>query len=266
MAYSLFKSSNLQQSFLTISDNSEDKTSTSLAWVGRRLVNFGEAMQQNTLWQLENFANSTPPHNPINGQLYYNTGTNQDIFQYFTDASGWKKINSIKTGPNFAVVQTPTEGDFCYNTTTGKLNLFTGGNWVVMGPSDELPINIFQNYAFLGQTSTNTLTELFLNGVASSRLTIPNNSSYLFEISIVARRTDGPAEYCSWKIQAIVDNSNSSVIFGNNPAIEIIGNADSWSANVVADNTNKCLGITVQGENGKQIKWTVVAQATKVSN
>jgi len=56
----------------TIPDGSIDST-TSLNMPGRGYLNYGEAVNQDMLWIMQNFANSSAPANPVTGQIWYNT-------------------------------------------------------------------------------------------------------------------------------------------------------------------------------------------------
>ena len=56
-----------------ILDNSIDKSSTDLTLVGKSTSNYGLQFNQNFVKLLENFANTTPPKNPMKGQIWYDT-------------------------------------------------------------------------------------------------------------------------------------------------------------------------------------------------
>ena len=65
---------------VTLQDLTIDTSSTSLALLGREIVNYGEIIAQNFVYLLENFAgpatadlSSGPPRNPLSGQLWYHT-------------------------------------------------------------------------------------------------------------------------------------------------------------------------------------------------
>ena len=62
-----FNSSNVR---LVIADGTVDN-STSLNLVGKNVSNFGALQNENFLYLLENFSNSSSPPNPVNGQLWY---------------------------------------------------------------------------------------------------------------------------------------------------------------------------------------------------
>ena len=54
-------------------DNSVDRTTTDLAFVGKNTPNYGEYFNENFVKLLENFANSDQPRAPLKGQLWYDT-------------------------------------------------------------------------------------------------------------------------------------------------------------------------------------------------
>lgn len=58
---------------VTIDDNTINTTASSLSLVGRNAVNFGQAINQNFVNLLQNFANQTSPSKPLPGQLWYDT-------------------------------------------------------------------------------------------------------------------------------------------------------------------------------------------------
>jgi len=104
-------------------------TSTSIALVGRNTPSYGQYLDQNFLYMLENFSNSTSPINPIKGQLWYNSSTgslkiyNGNIF---------KNVSSATSG--VAQPTNPNIGDFWWDTANQQLDVYNGTSWVVVGP------------------------------------------------------------------------------------------------------------------------------------
>jgi len=74
MAYTILKSDGTL--LTTIADGQINTTSTSLGLPGRNYAGYGQTLDTNFVHQLENFADSTPPANPLRGQLWYDTNTN----------------------------------------------------------------------------------------------------------------------------------------------------------------------------------------------
>ena len=72
MAYTIVKSDG--SILTTIADGTMNTTSTSMGLPGRNYAGYGQTLDTNIVWQLENFADSTPPAHPLRGQLWYDTG------------------------------------------------------------------------------------------------------------------------------------------------------------------------------------------------
>lgn len=71
MAYTIIRSDG--STLTTIQDGTINTTSTSLALPGRSYSGYGQALNTNFVRQLENYASTTPPANPLKGQLWFNT-------------------------------------------------------------------------------------------------------------------------------------------------------------------------------------------------
>ena len=74
MAYTIVKSDGTV--LTTIADGTINTTSTSLGLPGRNFAGYGQAIDTNFVHQIENFANTVPPANPLRGQLWYNINAN----------------------------------------------------------------------------------------------------------------------------------------------------------------------------------------------
>ena len=59
----------------TVVDNTTDTSSSSIALVGENVLGYGKNIAENFVHILENFAYSTAPSNPLEGQLWYDTST-----------------------------------------------------------------------------------------------------------------------------------------------------------------------------------------------
>lgn len=68
---------------------------TSLVFLGKGMPDYGEAVQNNFVYLLENFANSVPPLEPVEGQIWYNNvdGTlTKGLYVYNLTTSSWDKL------------------------------------------------------------------------------------------------------------------------------------------------------------------------------
>jgi len=104
-----------------VADGTVNTTATDLALVGRALTDYGTYENENYVFLLENFANSTEPLQPILGQLWYNSTT--DIISSYSTANAWVALASQdyvqaqKISPAFTGVPTaPTAAAGTSNT------------------------------------------------------------------------------------------------------------------------------------------------------
>ena len=110
-----------------------------------------------------------------------------------------------------------------------------------------------------GTTSNNTQTEIFVDGVASSRMTISSDVTWMFEIKIAARRTDADNESAAYLFQGCIDNNaGTTALVGSLNKVVIAEDTAAWDVDVQADNTNDALIILVTGETAKTIRWTAL--------
>ena len=160
------------QIIAVVQDGTVNTTATSQTLVGKNVTPYGEYEVENLVHQLENFADSTPPGNPIDGQLWWDTGTDN---LYVYSNTTWKNVKGLtvsSTIPTVDVIEgdlwfnpvsklvsvygpiatgngwipvnliavsasQPTgtiAGQTYYNSTTGQLNLYNGTEWALVGP------------------------------------------------------------------------------------------------------------------------------------
>jgi hypothetical protein len=75
-----------------VADGTVNTTATDLALVGRALTDYGTYENENYVYLLENFANSTEPLQPILGQLWYNSTS--DVISAYSTANVWVALAS----------------------------------------------------------------------------------------------------------------------------------------------------------------------------
>jgi hypothetical protein len=70
--------------------------------IGRGVTNYGQAVAQNDINLLQNFAGPTPPIQPIIGQLWFNSTTL--YLQVYTSAGTWSPVSFSSDLSNYATV------------------------------------------------------------------------------------------------------------------------------------------------------------------
>ena len=99
MAYTIVKTDGTV--LTTIPDGTINTTSTSIGLPGRNYAGYGQTLDTNFVHTLENFAASTPPSNPLRGQLWFNTN-NSTLYvcpaDNTTNAAAWLSLTSTSSG------------------------------------------------------------------------------------------------------------------------------------------------------------------------
>ena len=116
----------------TVQDATLDQ-STDLSFMGRNYAGYGELQNENFVKLLENFANSTPPSKPIEGEIWYDS-SNKKINVY--DSKEWKSISNLTvsdTNP-FNENNPAPSGNLWYNSLEDQLYASNGSTYVLIGP------------------------------------------------------------------------------------------------------------------------------------
>lgn len=149
MAYILNKSNG--QQLTVLNDGLTDNVLTSLSLVGKNVTNFGDAQNENFLFLLENFANSSQtggqPRSPVTGQIWYDTSLTVDRPLVF-DGAKWRPlavswydtsstnaiINALSI-PNYAFGAS-VPGDFWVDSVNKQMYVITStaNNMTLIGP------------------------------------------------------------------------------------------------------------------------------------
>jgi hypothetical protein len=104
-----------------VADGTVNTTATDLSLVGRGLTDYGTFENENYVYLLENFANSTAPLRPVLGQLWYNSAT--DVLAAYSSLGVWNNIatqayvQAQKASPVFTGIPTAPTAAAGTNTT-----------------------------------------------------------------------------------------------------------------------------------------------------
>ena len=128
MPYILKKSNG--HSLTTVLDGSID-TTTPLTFVGKNYAGYGQILDQNLVFLLENFANATPPSKAITGQLWFDSSA-KNLKVY--DGTRFKSLTQFNTGSTAPFDN--TKGDLWFNEGDQKLYVYNGSRYVFIGPQE----------------------------------------------------------------------------------------------------------------------------------
>jgi hypothetical protein len=153
----------------TIADGSYDVTTT-LSLPGKNLYNFGQIQNENYVYLLENFANTTAPVNQLTGQLWFDK-TNKLLKVY---NSVWQPLAVLSTNQAYA----NSTGNLFYDTVNNQLSINNGTGFSIIGP-DGIPgygTTRSVSTTILDQSNTaHPVIEWFVNG---EMIAIISNSSF----------------------------------------------------------------------------------------
>lgn len=123
MAYTIVKSDGTV--LTTIADGTINTTSTSIGLPGRNYAGYGQTLDTNFVHQIENFADNTPPANPLRGQLWYDT--NSQVLKICptdgeTNALAWLSLTSTASGGTTTFGAVTVTGNLTANNISATNN------------------------------------------------------------------------------------------------------------------------------------------------
>ena len=118
--------------------------SRSVTLIGKNYAGYGALIAENFVHQLENYANSSPPNNPLRGQLFYDTteGTLK-VFTGDDDTTQFLRMNVTKLTSNTpsTEITDAKERELFFHSPTdttndevGRLKYYNGSNFFDVSP------------------------------------------------------------------------------------------------------------------------------------
>ena len=132
MAYNIRYSDQVNKGVIVIEDSTLN-AETSLSLPGRNTTAYGQAISENFLHLLENFAHTVSPTNPTEGQLWYDTTPGVDQLKLY-DGTTWVAAGGLKKANLAPEAANSVVGDLWVDTDNQQLYLFAGSNWLLVGP------------------------------------------------------------------------------------------------------------------------------------
>jgi len=171
MPYILNKTNGL--TLATVQDASID-TTTDLSFVGRNYSGYGKIVDQNFVYLLENFANTTPPTRPVQGQLWFDS--KRKILNYSNDGSNFKQLANLSTSSNTTAA---VSGDLFWDPINFQLSVYNGTDLVLIGPQNAVSSQSYwlaQDVPNIAQTNT---LNIFQSFVGSTNVAVISNTKNL---------------------------------------------------------------------------------------
>jgi len=129
MAYQILKTNGDQLIQGGLIDGQINQTSTDLTLIGQNATGYGLFINDNFVHLLENFANTTQPSNPIQGQLWYDT-QNAVLKVYNNNAFTPVGGTSFSSTPPSSY----SAGDLWIDSVNGQLHFNAGTGDILAGP------------------------------------------------------------------------------------------------------------------------------------
>ncbi len=171
----------------TVADGQIDELSTDITFIGKNYSGFGEALNENFVKLLENFANTTQPSHPIRGQVWFDTA--EAKLKVYT---GTQFLPVSSATINSTQPSTLAIGDLWFNDSTGQLFFFDGTNPLLLAPaySSVQGLSGLKVESILDtQNQTRVITSLYNNGlligIFSTNSFTPKNDITGFSGSII---------------------------------------------------------------------------------
>lgn len=127
MTYEITKSDGNILAYLK--DGLIDQNSSSLIFVGKNVVNYGQIQNNNFLHLLENFAAPIEPLNKLTGQLWLDT-TTHTLKLYHQNS--WQTISTMSYSASSA--RANNQGNLWYDTANRQLFINNGSGFDLIGP------------------------------------------------------------------------------------------------------------------------------------
>ena len=191
MAYTIVKSDGTV--LTTIADGQINTTNTSLGLPGRNYAGYGIVVDTNFVHQLENFADSTPPANPLRGQLWFNTNNNtlcvcpadgetvtsNWLVLTATSSTGTTSFGNVSIGTDLTVgADIAAGGNLTVSGNITTVGLTASGNVNAGNVNCTLISGTLTTGAQPNVTSLGTLTSLNVNGTITA-VNMVANTGYI---------------------------------------------------------------------------------------
>jgi hypothetical protein len=129
MSYQILKTNGDQLIQGGLIDGAINQTATDITLIGQNATGYGLFLNDNFVHLLENFANTSEPSHPIQGQLWYDTQNSVlKVYDNFSFTAVGGTTTSATPPSSYSA------GDMWINSVTGQLNFNAGTGNILAGP------------------------------------------------------------------------------------------------------------------------------------
>jgi hypothetical protein len=244
MTYRINKTDGNQ--LVDLPDGTFDTDSTSITLIGRNVTSFGEALNENLVKLLENFASSSAPESALKGQLWYDTGSGR--------LNVYDGLNFRAAGGPVISPRNPTDlvaGDLWLNNLTNQLWFYDGLDLTLAGP---IYTNQQGRTGFIVETvldtlnRSHTIAKLF---VANSLIGIFSADLFTPAQPIVGYSTELKSIKVGFNVSGLADTKFDVTVTKTENILTAEGTLKNSSQILYNDEDQVIVGsLTVQSDNG----------------
>lgn len=219
--------------------------SRSITLIGKNYAGYGALIAENFVHQLENYANSSPPNNPLRGQLFYDTteGTLK-VFTGDDDTTQFLRMNVTKLTSNAPTTEitdakerelffhSPTDAT---NDEVGRLKYYNGSNYFDVSPMSNFGLRM----DIVKVRKVDSAGNYYVSGVVDAGSTGSNADTT--SILVYSKEMDsnalGGSSTKALKVIAVFSTEPNDVRFG--PYATGVGNSDTTEYPETISNTTE---------------------------
>lgn len=132
MAYIVYKSDGTL--FLTLDDGQLNTSDTSITLLGKNVINYGQYQNSNIIHMLENFSKTSPPANPLTGQIWFDKTLSSLRLNVYNGTS-WKSVPNLTISSSAPSIN---PGDLWWNPDAQELSVQSTSTMVSIGGKDSI--------------------------------------------------------------------------------------------------------------------------------
>ncbi len=202
------------------------------------------------------------------GMLTIASGNPSHAEGYATTASG----NQSHSEGYSTIASGTTSHAEGQNTIAGGINSHAGGNYAVASKLSEFARSSYGQYGqygtvdFVGRTTNNTGTEIFLGNTSPNRLTIEYATAYRYKLYAVCMDISGSTK--EWSGDGLIKNVSGTTTLVGSAIASTYGDAALTTVpvpTITGDNTNDSLKVLVTGITSYTLNWFIKIEYVRVT-
>lgn len=202
-------------------------------------------------------------------------GDTNDVSGDFGTVAGGES-NTVSANYSTVVGGTGNTVSDAYSAVLGGRACTVSGQYsgaIGFGAVAPLDAQMAQAYGYFtaaGDSQVSTLVRKYRSTTGSEEfagsLAIPSDTTWMFTLSIVARREDADDESAAYKIEGCIDNNAGTTgLVGSTTDTVIAEDTVGWSTRVVASNGTDSLQWYVTGVSSSEIRWVARIDLVEVT-